>query len=560
MISRLRNRFRKQVCPYCFEEYRIRETPFRCASPTGRCTPEVDEIRKRLWEDAIPMGRVLEPTGRLVHEMRCPTCSQISRKRLCPHCHMELPHTTGKFDNLIFAVIGAKESGKSHYIAVLIDQLRKNVGPGMDMLLEPLDDTTVKRYRETFHDPLFRDGKVIHGTVSALADRKVQIPLVYSLTFGGRGPFGGRHIAKAVTLVFFDTAGEDLDDENTMAMVNKYIYRSDGIILLLDPLQLPWVRDQLGAGTPLPSENTETGDIITRVSRLILNGRDLAPDAMVPTPLAVAFSKFDAVEPLVDLQLQLNAEPHHNGAYDVADFTAVDAEMRSLLAQWDSDLIPHQVKTRFKRFGFFGLSALGCNPHGDQKVPLLLPRRVEDPFLWLLYRHGLIPAADEPRFRYLLRTQGTRAAAWILALVLALILLFVTPRFFGSDAGPPTPSPPTESASPQRGTTGSKPAGATHHGIGELPGFFTGYVAFSGAPAEAATLTVEATEETVDGDRRLAFVLNTLSSQIEGSAVLDAQGLLRISRDQTFLVSRGDGEVVLRGLSGIRGELRGWLQ
>jgi len=555
MISRLRNRFRKQVCPYCFEEYRIRETPFRCASPIGRCTPEVDEVRKKQWEESTPLGRVLEPTGRLVHEMRCPICSQVSRKRLCPHCHMELPHTTGKFDNLIFAVIGAKESGKSHYIAVLIDQLRKNVGPGMDMLLEPLDDTTVKRYREAFHDPLFRHGKVIHGTVSALADRRVQIPLVYSLTFGGRGLLGGRRIAKAVTLVFFDTAGEDMDDEDTMALVNRYIYRSDGIILLLDPLQLPWVRDQLGAGTPLPSENTETGDIITRVSRLILTGRNLTPDAMVPTPLAVAFSKFDAVEPLVDPQLQLNAEPHHDGAYDVEDFTAVDAEMRSLLARWDGDFIPHQVETRFKRFGFFGLSALGCNPHGDQKVPLLLPRRVEDPFLWLLYRHGLIPAADENRLRFLVRTQGTRAAVWLLVLALALILLLVSPRFFGGGRSSSAPSPLPASSS-----SSASPAGTTSIRVDELPHFFTGYVALSGASSEAATLTVEAAEELEAGDRGLAFVLNTLSSQIEGSAVLDSDGFLRISSDETFSVSRGGDEVVLRGVSGLRGELRGWLR
>jgi hypothetical protein len=553
MIAQLKSRFQKEVCPYCFEEYRLRETPFRCSSPASRCALEVDEVRKRCWEEGTPLGRVLDSGGKLVHQMRCPECSQITRKRICPHCHMELPHTTGKFENLIFSVIGAKESGKSHYIAVLIDQIRQDVGPGMDMLLEPLDDTTVKRYREAFHDPLFRNGTVIQLTHSALANRQVQIPLVYSLTFGGRGPFGGRRITKAVTLVFFDTAGEDLKDENTMATVNKYIYRSDGIILLLDPLQLSWVRDQLGNGTPLPSENTETSDIITRVSRLILNGRDLAPDAMVPIPLAVAFSKFDAVEPLVDPQLQLNAEPHHDGAFDTADFSAVDAEMRSLLAQWDSDFIPHQVKTRFKRFGFFGLSALGCNPHGDQKVPRVFPRRVEDPFLWLLYRHGLVPAADEPWIRFQLRTQGTRVAVWFLVLALVLILLFVTPRFFGDGASVSAPSP-APTASPSAGP----PEGTTSLGADELPRFFTGYVGLSGAPSEAATLTVEAAEETDDGDRRLAFVLNTLSSQIEGSAILDAKGFLRISKDETFSVSRGGDEVVLRGVSGIRGELRGW--
>ena len=67
--------------------------------------------------------------------------------------------------------------------------------------------------------------------------------------------------------------------------------------------------------------------------------------------------------------------------------------MQALLAEWDGSVIQQQVERRYQRFGFFGVTALGCNPHGDQKVPRVLPRRVEDPFLWLLHCHGLIPTA-----------------------------------------------------------------------------------------------------------------------------------------------------------------------
>ncbi len=393
MVHKIIANFRQEVCPYCFERYRLKATPFRCASPPSRCKPERDEVRHRAWGDGLPMGRVLPAEKKFVDQMRCSSCGQISRKRLCSHCHMELPHTTGKFRNLILAVIGAKEAGKSHYLAVLIDQIRKHVGPALDILLEPLNDQTIKRYREDFYEPIFRRGTVIRGTVSALADSRVQMPLVYSLTLSGKGPLGRRRIKGVVTLVFFDTAGEDLNDQDTMSTVNKYIYRSDGIILLLDPLQLGRVRDRLNGSVSLPSRNTETSDIITRTTSLILAGRELSADAMVPTPLAVAFSKFDAVESLVDPQFQLNADPDHLGGYDLADFEAVNAEMQSLLEEWDNRAVLQQVETRYQRFGYFGLSALGCNPHGDKKIPRVLPRRAEDPFLWLLHQHKLIPAA-----------------------------------------------------------------------------------------------------------------------------------------------------------------------
>jgi hypothetical protein len=395
VIGWLTAKLRPEVCPFCFEEFRLKDTPFRCTTPPSRCPPEIDPIHSRVWEETAPLGKVIPGAGRRVRSMSCPACSQLTYRRLCPHCHMELPHTTGRLRNVIFAVIGAKEAGKSHYIAVLVDRLRKQVGPALGMLLEPLDDATIRRYREDFYRPLYDAKTVIRGTVSALADRRVQAPLVFSLTFSGTGLFGRRRITRAVTLVFFDTAGEDLADLSSMATVNKYIVRSDGVILLLDPLQLRRVRDRLDGSTPLPTLNTETADIITRTCQLITTGRRLRPDAMLTTPLAVAFSKFDAVEPLVDAQLQLHASAHHDGGFDKADFDAVNAEMQALLEQWESDEIYNQVRTRFRHFGFFGLTALGCNPHADQQVPRVLPRRVEDPFLWLLYQHRLLRAARQ---------------------------------------------------------------------------------------------------------------------------------------------------------------------
>lgn len=392
MLGTLKATLQTEVCPYCFEAYRLKETPFRCASPAARCRPEPDEVRARAWDDNAPLGRVLAPEGRFREEVRCGECGQPTRKRLCPHCHMELPHTVGKFPHYIFAVVGAKEAGKSHYLAVLIDQIRKELGPALDMLLEPLNDYTVRRYREDFHQPLFQKHRTISATNSALADRRVQLPLVYTLTFSGKDLLRRTRIRSVVTLVFFDTAGEDLNDEDTIATVNKYIYHAQGIILLLDPLQLSEVRARLEGRVPLPGVNTETADIVTRMTRLVLAGRKLPANALIPAPLAVAFSKFDAVEPLVDAQLQLNAAADHRAGFDVADFDAVSAEMQALLARWDGQVLVQQVRTHYRRYGFFGLSALGCNPHGDQQVPRVTPRRVEDPFLWLLHEHGLIPS------------------------------------------------------------------------------------------------------------------------------------------------------------------------
>lgn len=380
---------RRELCPFCFEYFLLRETPFRCTSPMARCAPAPDPVLEKHWEDRRPMGKVLPAQKSFVRSIRCTSCGHECKKRLCPTCHSDLPHTTGDLKNYIFAVIGAKEAGKSHYLAVLIDQIKK-LGGSFNMLLETMNDDTINRYRKGFYDPVFKDGRIIQATVSALADRKVQRPLVYSLSMMGKNLFGKEVIRDAVVLVFFDTAGEDLNDEDVMSIVNKYIYRSQGIILLIDPLQLPTVRSRLAGSAPLPGVNTETEDIVNRTTRLVQGGLNLKATDQIPIPLAVAFSKFDAVKPLLGEQAQLNHASRHNGGFDELDFQAVQGEVLSLLEDWGEQDMANQVRKRYAKSGFFGLSALGCNPHGNKQIPRVQPRRVEDPFLWLLAENRLI--------------------------------------------------------------------------------------------------------------------------------------------------------------------------
>jgi hypothetical protein len=304
---------------------------------------------------------------------------------------MDLPQTIGDFENYIFAIIGAKESGKSHYLAVLIDYFRRHIGPSLRILLEPVNDYTIKRYKEHFYNPIFEDKQTIPSTQSGLLNINVRLPLIYSMVFSGRGLFGKKRIAKAVTLAFFDTAGEDLNAQDIMSNVNKYIYRSDGIILLLDPLQISYVRDQLDGTTQLPEQNTETSEIITRTVLLIRGARDLSSTKMIETPLAVAFSKIDTLDPLLDPSSQLNSSPNHDECFDVLDSQAINDEVQSLISNWgQGETLIQQVTTHFRNYCFFGLTALGCNPHGTNTIPRVMPRRVTDPFLWLLYRHKLI--------------------------------------------------------------------------------------------------------------------------------------------------------------------------
>lgn len=394
VTGQARSTFANEVCPFCFDTFKLKETPFRCASPPGRCKVLPDPVLKRAWGNGLPIGQVLASDGWFAQSRACPDCGQRSHKRLCPHCHQDLPHTFGEYRNFIFSVVGAKWAGKSHYLTVLIEQLKNHVGPRLDMLLQPVNDQTINRYRTQFHTPLFSGHRTLDATQSAFLAQEVQFPMVFTMMFSGKSLMGRDKIRNAVTISFFDTAGEDLKAEDNMSAVNKYIYRSDGIILLLDPLQLDYVRDTLGTSTPLPPRESETADIIARMTKLIRIGRSLGSTSPIPIPLAVTFSKLDAVVPLIDPQMQINSTSRLGTTFDRSDFEAVNAEVQSLIAQWESQYLLQQVTTQFKTYGFFGMSALGCQPDPKTRaVARITPQRVEDPFLWLLHHHKLIKAA-----------------------------------------------------------------------------------------------------------------------------------------------------------------------
>jgi len=388
----------KNICPFCFEELSNKDVQFRCATAVKNldnspaCGLEPDEAYSRYkgLQKAIPRNKVFKVKSfwGVPKEGKCPSCNAVSRDRVCPSCHNTLPYSYCDTDNLIFAVIGAKETGKSHYIAVLIDYIMNTLTETFPFMLQAANDETSERYRRDFKKQVFESHVIIEATRAAATDRTVTEPLIYMLKFHN----AKNKISKCVTIVFFDTAGEDLDSENTMAVENKYIYNAAGIILLLDPLQLSGVRDAVPPETALPAVNSEIESIIARTSRLIHKAKNLPVEKSIDIPLAVAFTKMDAVLPILPPSSSMkNAGTHYNqGKFDAADAEGVSAEMEALINRWAGNGFLSQVKNDFSTYAYFGLSALGCNPGDTKKIEQVVPLRVEDPFLWLLYKYKLI--------------------------------------------------------------------------------------------------------------------------------------------------------------------------
>ena len=105
------NPFKKSRCPHCGEEL----YPGQCDIVSSRTSPPtlVRAAQKnflgRCWVSALKGQKY----------------TRALAVRQCPHCKKLLPRSFGLAESHTIAIIGDTASGKSHYIASCIDQLKK---------------------------------------------------------------------------------------------------------------------------------------------------------------------------------------------------------------------------------------------------------------------------------------------------------------------------------------------------------------------------------------------------------------------------------------------------
>ncbi len=96
------------------------------------------------------------------------------------------------------------------------------------------------------------------------------------------------------------------------------------------------------------------------------------------------------LEPIVDAGSALLRPGAHQGALNLAEVQAVVAEVASYLRSWLTHSFCDTIESRFPNNMYFGVSSLGKQRNVRKQLEVVEPLRVEEPFLWLLYKLGFM--------------------------------------------------------------------------------------------------------------------------------------------------------------------------
>lgn len=325
-----------------------------------------------------------------------PSAAEASRAlnapvvEICPTCHFILPAGWRQGQATCIAMAGARATGKSLYIAVLVKQLEL-LCETLDTSMEPATPTTAATYQNHYERPLFEQRGLIPPTPAAHVQSSYQRdPLIFSI-----GPWRGVRRY----LVLRDVAGEDLEAGNVHADHFRFFANADAVFFMFDPLRVQTIRDQLH--DLIPPQAFSGVDPRSVLSSLLLAVGEGQPR------LAVIMAKFDVLRALVEVEGSTWRRVMSNSGaafmrdrsisrqYDEADGRLLHEEVRSLLLRLHGGSIVAGVENPSSgirlHHRYFAVSSLGQPPVGNRLNPRgIAPFRCVDPLRWVTTSQGVL--------------------------------------------------------------------------------------------------------------------------------------------------------------------------
>ncbi|WP_273182760.1 hypothetical protein [Actinomyces massiliensis] len=384
-------------CPYCFTPVEADRIGFRCV---GACIPRPDAQASFYAGKSLAVPPVYcmirnDRTKQLPTYVVCRRCGAQTAQEVCLVCHRDLPPRWRQARTFTMTVTGARDTGKSVYIAVVVQMLLR-YAQQRSCTVMAYTQGTQDVYGNDYYEPLYHRNVVMEGTPSMTGGGAYQEdPLIWEIAGGDGGRF---------YLVMRDIAGEDLERLTGREGAFSFIDRADLVLFLFDPLMLDAVRKVLSGLIPDLDTNRKgvrPGEVLPKILAQMSSGG---------SRLALTICKFDALQQLPRANSKMapvlaNPAAHFNWDDTMVrartpsskqrvraleeDGAFLDAEVCSMLRYLGEDAVTLQAvqavrNRKIAALRHFVVSSLGETPQHREKLTErgISPFRVLDPILW----------------------------------------------------------------------------------------------------------------------------------------------------------------------------------
>jgi len=331
----------------------------------------------------------------------------------CPRCHLRLPSPVLDTHPTFFSIVGSPGSGKSYFLASAVWKLRTALPRVFGVHFMDVDAQTNQWINDYEAKLFFQSDPSVHQSIAKTDEqagnvyRQVKInglptflplPSLFSLAPSSAAESPAK--TDLHTLILYDNAGEHFQagHDSAHAPGTKHLLYSEGIVFLYDPTEDPRFRSHFKSGVAVHRRGVaaQRQDVLlVEMLNRIRKHHNLPSDRRFHKPLIIALSKADLLDGFPELaQSPWSAPaPHQPAALDIGAIARLSFKVRSLL----SDCAP-EVVTLVESFAdhvvFMPFSALGHQPQAEGIRPCdVSPQWAEVPFLYLLSKLGMLPAA-----------------------------------------------------------------------------------------------------------------------------------------------------------------------
>lgn len=439
------------VCPFCMERFPVWELEFRSTSVDEEgeigYPSEVDERYVTFWDNVkqpvqteeqpfvlrvsdrenVTEVRMWDGTWipnrtenqaaierRAIWEVR-DKFGNVTRQRLCPHCHNPLPDVIGRSPNYIISMMGNTSSGKTVYLSRLIlSMINGGFLPTWGITASAIfTDPTGPKTRPEVMASLKKmfsgrreDGAKDVGKLAGATPVRYMYPIILKLQKG--------YETNLVTI--FDFPGEAIwrlnsgQDPFFKKLMNRVNENADGWLFILDSTTLEPVRNCIRANgdeeyisqgnNEDANLNADPGSVLMEFSDFFGGGNQIRP------PVALIFSKADMIARYAEeLQMEgfdispdsafLRDTPHTDRSkVDLDDLWECDKSLQRFLR---GDQVLTTARNLCRQYAWFAASATGVPVKRAQMGNAVAPpRRVVEPMEWMLWMLG----AFAGEFRY----------------------------------------------------------------------------------------------------------------------------------------------------------------